>query len=218
MRLKPAAVILIVALSGCAFKVTTPEVAVNAPPPQAPALSIGAVASGIDVSGAEQSNDYFNFRNDFYATLMTESRGVITPYTRQELHLYAAIHSQYDDLGLGSAFWDTLTMFIPPLGLIAVTSSEKYTVTYSIRDRDDRVVYSRTLKGAVGGYIKGWYLGQINAYENLLDAEGPFIAKNAARLVLQDVFENAAVISHDAAHILSGKAGAAPAAPRPGEH
>ncbi len=210
MRTEPAAAFLIAALSGCAFKVTTPGVALNAPPPQSPTLSIGAVASGIDVSDAEQPNDYFSFRNDFYSTLTTESHGLITPYTHQRLHLYAAIHCQYDELGMGSMLWDTLTMFIPPLGFIPVASSEKYTITYSIRDRDDRVVYSRSLKGAVGGSIKGWYLGQINAYEDLLDAEGPLIAKNAARLVLQDVFENAAVISEDAAHDLREKAAAAP--------
>ncbi len=207
MRMKPAALVLLVALSGCAFKVTTPGVSVNAPPPQPPALSIGAVASGVDVSGAEESTHYFNFRNDFYSTLMSESHGLFAPYSHQQLHLYATLHCQYDELGMGSMLWDEFTMFLPPLGLIPVTSSEKYTVTYSIRDRDDRVVYSRSLKSAVRGYIKGWFVGQINAYSDLVDAEGPLIAKNAARLVLQDVFENAAVISDDAAHAASSAGG-----------
>ncbi len=189
---------------------TTPNVTVGAPPPAAKSLAIGAVASGIDVSEAEGRGKYSDFRNDFYATLTSESGGSITAFSRQPLQLLAALKYKVTSEPPG-AFLGVLSCYIPPLGFIPYDSSENYTVAYSIRDRGNRVVYSRSMDAVVAGSIKGWFVGRISAQGDLHDAEAPFVAKNAARLVIQDVFEHAAAIA-DAAKALAGEAAATPEA------
>lgn len=210
MRLKPLVLCLAAALGGCSYEVTTPNITVGAPPPAAKSLSIGAVAAGVDVAEAEGRGAYSNFRNDFYSILTSESGGLIAAYSRQPLQLLAALKYKVTSDPPG-AFIGVLSCYIPPLGFIPYDSSENYTVAYSVRDRDGRIVYSKSMDAAVGGTIKGWFVARINAQGDLHDLEAPFVAKNAARLVIQDVFEHAAVIV-DAAKALAGEAAAAKAA------
>lgn len=201
--MKPLSLCLAVLTSGCAFTVTTPNVTVDSPPP-ATALAIGAIASGIDVSEAKATRRYSSFRNDFYATLVSESKGKVAAFSNQKLHLLAALKFKIAS-EMPGAFIGVLSLYIPPLAFVPYESAEDYTVSYSIRDRGERVVYSKTLQNRVEGYIKGWFVGRIDAQVSLQDLQAEFAAKNAARLVLKDIFEHAAAIT-EAAQALSQEA------------
>ncbi len=160
-------------LSGCSAAVTSRDITLDL-------RSDKKINVGLDKNATQSS---------LHTTLLSESKGFVSELTDQPLILSAGFQFQPtfrndDCLGISSCF-------LPFLAFVAETNNETYSVTYAIRDRYGNIVHQRSLTGTVAGTMEGWYIGRIDAARNLKKLEAEFAAKNAARLVLKDMDENA---------------------------
>ena len=181
-------------VSGCFSSVKTRELALDPQPVKN--IAIGLDAINIDTSeaapyiaGVPFGTSYANYKNDMYAMLVSESKGVISAKADQPYRMFVSLKfkANYDP---PSAAFATLTLFLFPLGFIPVSDSQSYSVNYVIQDQENNIVHQQTIPGTVEGTFQGVYLGRVNAYSDLLAKEAETVAKNAARHIIKDVNDN----------------------------
>jgi hypothetical protein len=175
MRVKIVVLVAGILLSGCSAAVTSRDITLD-------------LRSDKKVNVGLNKNDS-TVPSALHTTLLSESKGFVSELTDQPLILTVGFQFQPkfrndDCLGISS-------LFLPFLAFVAETNNETYSVNYAIRDRHGSIVHQRSLTGTVAGTMEGWYIGRIDAARDLKKLEAEFAAKNAARLVLKDMDENA---------------------------
>jgi len=187
MRIKLMIVCAVLIVSGCSATLTSRDIALDLRATKT--VPIGVLADNIDVTQASRSGKYGNFKNDLHTTLLSESKGNVQAFTNQPLQMSIAFRFQPEFNN--SALIGITSMFLPFLAFVTEDNNEVFGVDYAIRDNRGSIVHQRSLKGNVTGSMDGYYIGRIDAKNQLLALEGEYAAKNAARMVLKDIDENA---------------------------
>lgn len=191
-----AVVALAAALAACSYEVTTPDAVVNARP--SPQLVLGADMSSFAVTQSDR--DLPSSREEFYRAVLDESGGAVRSGGGLPLSLSATLRFLNEDSD-GSFFLGFFSFFLPPLAFVPETPEKPFSVSYALRDRQNQVVYQRTLEGKIEGTFKGWYIARIDANKSLNELEKKAAVKNASRMILEDVFSRAAEIAAAARRI-----------------
>lgn len=174
-------------LSGCSATLTSQDIALDLRSTKN--VPIGIMKDSIDVTKASWTGKYSNYKNDLHYTLLSESKGNVREYTDQPLLLSVAFRFRPEFNN--SALLGITSCFLPFLAWVPEENNEVYYIDYAVRDNRGNVVHQRSLKGNVSGSMEGWYIGRIDAAQQLRAIEGEYAVKNAARLILKDIDENA---------------------------
>ena len=205
-----AVVALAAALAACSYEVTTPDFAVNARP--SPEVVLGADPAGFTVTQGDAALS--ELAAELHRTLVSDSGGAVRSAGGQPLNLSAALRFDGEDTQ-GSVFIGVFSLFIPPLAFVPESPEKRFTVSYVLRDRQNQVVRERSLDGKVEGSFKGFYIARINANSDLLALEKKTAVKNAARMILQDVYANSSEIAGALRRLRAETASESAAEPKP---
>jgi hypothetical protein len=171
-------------MSGCSAYVRTPDIVLEYQPPKD--VAIGLSMTDVDVTKAQSSGDYNNYANDIFSTLLNESKGSITRYDNQLFHLKVSLQISPTNIA-AEALIGVPSLFIPPLAFVPEASTDTYKVTYAIRDQYENIILEQNLHAEVEGALQGYFVGRINAGMRVGSVKAAYAAKNAARLILQDM-------------------------------
>lgn len=186
MRIKLMIVAAGLFLSGCSATLTSQDIALDLRSTKN--VPIGIHKDNIDVTKAGWTGKYSNYKNDLHYALLSESKGNVQESADQPLIMSVAFRFRPEFNN--SAVIGITSCFLPFLAFVPEENNETFYVDYALRDTRGNVVHQRSLKGNVTGSMEGWYIGRIEAAQQLRGIEGEYAVKNAARLVLKDIDEN----------------------------
>ncbi len=175
-------------LSGCASTLTSQNVKLASPSEEK--IIIAFDNKDIDTREALKLVPY---KNDFSSTLYLESNGRIGKGGPDTPRLLVSL--RYDPKFKQDDFIGVTSMFLPFLAFVPDYGKEVFSVDYLLRDAEGNIIYSKKLQGTAEGNSVGYYVARVNAATELKQKLAKYVAENAARLILNDLNENAATIA-----------------------
>jgi hypothetical protein len=171
-------------LSGCAASITTPDVTLDLQP--AKETYVGLERAKLTAKTRQccwQRHDVFG------TTLLGESNGRVGARGDQPLILSASaeLKSSIYDNDQSNAMLGGVSLIIFPLALVPSTDDASFTASYEVRDRTKSLLYKNYLEGKIEGSAMGYFVARIHAIRDLVAMEAEYAARNAARLILQDL-------------------------------
>jgi len=192
MRISSLFLVFLLLLSGCSSTVKTPEVALD--PRPLVNISVGVALENVDTTEAMPVGEkYGNYKDDLYATLLSESKGAVSKYNAHPLRLFVSMKLQLSppSTNFGRMMIGALSFIIIPFTFIPEPHSESYSIHYEIQDQNNNILHQKDISETIEGSFWGYYIARTEAGKDLVVKEAKFAATNAARHIIKDINDNA---------------------------
>ncbi|MDP3112572.1 MAG: caspase family protein [Thermodesulfovibrionales bacterium] len=145
----------------------------------------------VDTSKAAPIGDYENYKKDIVEYVNKNLQSI----DKEQHDVYFNISKiKLETRGSRFTGGQFIVMLIStpgiPFSLIKSSHSVSYSVYYSVSDKSGKTIYHKELKGKVAGGYRGWSILRLAFRSQLLEQQGIAVAKDVARLISDDMFQN----------------------------
>ena len=156
---------------------------------------ISVETNSVNVRNAESAGEYGDYRKDFLDSLAALAGSRLCASAANTWHIEDIRLSCHppEEREIRNDTIAILSSLLIPLALFPSHSSFLYEVEYVLTDPLQGVVLKRKARGSTSGFHLGWYFCRVKSARALLNKQGYSVAENAARLILRDITQLAAV-------------------------